>query len=100
MRSLNGITHRYMALGNKIIVGRQMIADIHYAKAGKDFAFKIYQPMTLAVDRNSGGPATTHETMSYAGFNSFPGRLNTVKMSCRTTANHTTTMIAAKPLNK
>jgi len=99
MQPLNGTTDRDIALEDKLVIGRQMVTDTHYAKTGKNFALEIFQPMTLAVGRNSVRPTAIHKTMSQAGFDSFAGGLNAVKMSCRTTANNTTAMVTPEPFH-
>jgi len=77
-----------------------MITDIYYAKKGKNFALEIFQPMPLAVGRNSAKPTAINKTMRQAGFDGFAGGLNAFKMSCWPTADNTTTMIATEPFHR
>ena len=74
--------------------------DSRYAEVRKTLALEVYQPVPPLGSFYAWGPPATHNTMGEPGFNIAARGLDTVKMSCGTTADNAAAEIAPETLNR
>jgi hypothetical protein len=89
-----------MAKREKVIITRQQIMDSRYAEVRKNLALEVCQPVPPPGSFYAWRPPATHNTMAQPGFNIAARGLDTVKMSCRTTADNAAALITPEALYK
>jgi len=89
-----------MAKREKVVITRQQIMDSRHAEVRKNLALEVCQPVPPSGSWNTWGPTTTQDTVGQPALNIAARGLDTVKMSCRTTADNAAALIAPEALYK